>query len=191
MPPPMKVFLAGVSCVGKTTIGACVAARLGCSFYDLDREIENHFGKPLAQLKTQAHTGHSFRSRFASVALKKLVQAEQNTDFVIALPPSGLMDSMYAVVKDVGGVVVVLQDSAENILSRITFYDENSRPVAKMLTGQERAYHLREIKEDMKFFGRSFRKTDMAVSIEGLDVGGSAAKVERLLRDKAAAPYQQ
>jgi len=118
------------------------------------------------------------------------VEVGQNTDFVIALPPSGLMDSVYAVVKDAGGVVVVLQDSAANILSRITFFDDESHPIAKTLTEAERAYHLREIKEDMKFFGRSFRKADMTVDIEGLDVEGSAAKVERLLRDRTATEGQ-
>ena len=35
----MRIFLAGVSCVGKTTIGAQLAGLLECRFFDLD--IEN------------------------------------------------------------------------------------------------------------------------------------------------------
>ena len=30
----MRVFITGVSCVGKTSIGALLASRLGCRFYD-------------------------------------------------------------------------------------------------------------------------------------------------------------
>ena len=178
----MKVCLAGVSCVGKTAIGARLAERLACPFYDLDREIETHFGKPLAQLKRQARTAQLFRKRFASTVLAKLVEADG--DFVMALPPSGLMDGLHAILKGGNCVVIVLEDSAENILSRITFYDDDSCPITKALTDHERACYLREIKADMKYFGRSFRKADMTVSIEGLDVEGSAAKLEHLLRDR-------
>jgi len=40
----MRCLLVGVSCVGKTTIGRLLARRLGCPFFDLDEEIERHFG---------------------------------------------------------------------------------------------------------------------------------------------------
>ncbi|NWH05833.1 shikimate kinase [Desulfobacter latus] len=39
----MKVFLVGVGCVGKSTIGALLAKKLNYSFYDLDDEIESFF----------------------------------------------------------------------------------------------------------------------------------------------------
>ncbi len=39
----MWIFVAGVSCVGKTTIGAKLAALLGMRFFDLDLEIEDFF----------------------------------------------------------------------------------------------------------------------------------------------------
>jgi shikimate kinase len=32
----MRIFLTGVSCVGKTTIGAKLAGLLGIAFFDLD-----------------------------------------------------------------------------------------------------------------------------------------------------------
>jgi adenylylsulfate kinase-like enzyme len=36
----MRIFLAGVSCVGKTTVGSRLADLLCCPFFDLDLEIE-------------------------------------------------------------------------------------------------------------------------------------------------------
>jgi len=34
----MKIFLSGVSCVGKSTIGKILAEQLGHNFFDLDKE---------------------------------------------------------------------------------------------------------------------------------------------------------
>jgi len=177
----MRVFLGGVGCVGKTTIGACLAARLGCRFYDLDVEIERHFGKSIARLRAEAPFPDTFRRLFASVALKKLLQSEQSSDFVMALTPSGLMDSMWRVLKTADRVVVALQDSPENILSRITFYDAESKPIIRTLNEKERRCYLREIRKDATYFGRSFYKADIRVDIDGLDVDTSAAKIQRLL----------
>jgi shikimate kinase len=39
----MQIFLTGVSCVGKTTIGKRIAEVLGIKFFDLDQEIEIFF----------------------------------------------------------------------------------------------------------------------------------------------------
>jgi hypothetical protein len=58
----MKVFLAGVSDVGKIAIGVCLAKRPGCVFHDPDTDIENRFSKPLAQLRAEAMTPRSFRN---------------------------------------------------------------------------------------------------------------------------------
>ena len=46
----MRTCLAGVSCVGKTTIGAELAAFLACRFFDLDIEIERLFNTPIERL---------------------------------------------------------------------------------------------------------------------------------------------
>ena len=35
----MRVFLTGVACVGKTTIGAKLADILGCQLFELDTEM--------------------------------------------------------------------------------------------------------------------------------------------------------
>jgi shikimate kinase len=177
----MKVFLAGVGCVGKTSIGACLAQRLGCRFYDLDTEIEEHFGRPIERLRAEVLTPYSFRKQFASVVLKRLVEAGP-ADMVLATMPSGLMDCMWAVLKKVDRVVVVLRDSAENILSRITFYNADSRPITKVLTEEQRSHYLREIRADTAYFGRTFHRADLTVDINGLDVEASVGRIDDMLR---------
>ena len=116
----MRIFLAGVSCVGKTTIGTKLAALIGCPFFDLDNEIESFFSMPIERLQDNFLTMYSFRQE-ASKALKHLLKREDSGDSVIALPPSGLMDNYWRVVKRAKGKIILLTDDAANILKRITF----------------------------------------------------------------------
>ena len=47
----LRVNLVGVSCVGTTTIGRILADRRGWPFFDLDDEIERHFGTSIERLQ--------------------------------------------------------------------------------------------------------------------------------------------
>ena len=42
----MIIYLVGISCVGKTTIGRMLAKKKNYSFFDLDEEIEKYYQKP-------------------------------------------------------------------------------------------------------------------------------------------------
>jgi shikimate kinase len=92
------------------------------------------------------------------------------------------MDSMLTVLAKVDCIIVVLNDSPENILSRITFYDADSRPIARTLTQKERMHYLREIEKDADYFGRSFHRADMNIDIRGLSVDQAAKKIQNSLQ---------
>jgi shikimate kinase len=47
---------------------------------------------------------------------------------------------------------IVLSDTPENILRRITVYDVESRPLQKKLTDHEKGLYLREIKRDIAYY---------------------------------------
>jgi shikimate kinase len=83
----LRVSLVGVSCVGTTTIGRILADRRGWPFFDLDDEIERHFGTSIERLQARFLTGYSYRKECA-VVLERIATA--NSNCVIALPPSGL-----------------------------------------------------------------------------------------------------
>ncbi len=118
----MRIFLAGVSCVGKTTIGARLAGLLEYRFFDLDVETERFFGTSIERLRNRHLTSHDFRL-VASQALKDVLSREDSCNCVIALPPSGLLGGYWKVVNETrDATIVVLRDTAENILGRITFY---------------------------------------------------------------------
>lgn len=177
----MRIFLTGVSCVGKTTIGSELAVLLGCPFFDLDNEIEIFFRKSIARLRSEFLTDYSYRQK-ASEALRHLLTRADSKVCVIALPPSGLMDNYWRVVKKAEGMIVVLIDTPENILARITFYDNDSKPIEKSLTQEEKRFHLKDIKKDMTYFRRTYKRADIAVDISDLNLHESAAKVEAALK---------
>src|ERR1700756_3334002 len=114
----MRIFLAGVGCVGKTTVRAKLADLLEYRFFDLDVEIEHFFGTPIERLRNRYLT--SFRVA-ASQALKHVLSREDSCNCVIALPPSGLMGAYWKVVnKTLDATIVVLRDAPEHVLERIT-----------------------------------------------------------------------
>jgi shikimate kinase len=116
----MRIFLAGVTCIGKTTLGAQLAALRGVSFFDLDHEVERFFQRTIGRLQAECLTMASYRQKAAKV-LKNLLAQEQSRESIIALPPSGLMGSYWRIVKTARGVVVVLTDTPENLVERIVF----------------------------------------------------------------------
>jgi len=174
----MRIFLAGVGCVGKTTVGAKLADLLDCRFFDLDVEIERFFGTSIERLRNSHLTSHSFRLA-ASQALKHVLSREDSCNCVIALPPSGLIGGYWKVVnKAQDAAIVVLKDTPENILKRITFYDIDSRPIQRNLTDREKRLHLRKIKGDITYFSHSFQRAHVSVDITGGGPDEAARKVK-------------
>jgi len=173
----MRIFLAGVSCVGKTTVGARLADLLGCRFFDLDEEIARFFATPLDRLRRRYLTQHAF-SLAGAQALAQLLARADSSDCVIALSPGGLMGGYWKIVgKTPDATIVVLADTPENILARVTFYDADSRPLQVTLTAREKRHHLREIRRDIAYYGRSFQRAHATVDIAGCDPDAAARKV--------------
>lgn len=182
----MRIFLTGVSCVGKTTTGALLAGLLEYRFFDLDVEIERFFGTSIARLQSRYLTLHGFRLA-GSEALKHLLAREDSYNCIVALPPSGLLGGYWKVVKGArDATTVVLRDTPENILRRITFYDIDSRPVQKNLTDDDRRLHLRQIRDDIAYFSRSFHRAHVSVDIAGCSPGEASHKVSDALNSLAS-----
>ena len=72
----MRIFLTGVSCVGKTTIGKKLAELLDVKFFDLDDEVEIFFNMSIERLQSKFITIRSFRDEAAKVLVHLLNQPE-------------------------------------------------------------------------------------------------------------------
>jgi shikimate kinase len=176
----VRIFLTGVSCVGKTTIGRRLSELLDLNFFDLDEEIERFFGTSIERLQGRFITMYSFREQ-AAKALTHLLGRPEGRECVIALPPSGLMGGYLRVLKKSPGIRVVLRDLPERILERLVLYDVDSRPIEKSLTAAQKRLYLREIKKDITYFSSSYERANLQVDISGLDVDEAAQQVKLAL----------
>ena len=149
-------------------------------FFDLDDEIETYFQTPIERLQDRYPSIHAYHKE-ASKALIHLLYQAAARDGIIALPASGLMNPYWGIVQKANGIVIALEDTAENILKRITFFDKDSVPIMKVLTDQEKRLYLREIKLDTTYFKRSYKKAHLAVNIAGLDADLATVKVSEKL----------
>lgn len=180
-----RVFLVGVGCVGKTTVGQILAELLGVGFFVVDREIEAYFGTSIERLQNRYFTKSSFIQE-AAKALTCLLQRLESRACVIALPPSGLRGGYLRAVRKGGGTVIVLNDRPENIVARIRFFDIDSKPVEKNLTDREKRLYCREIAGDMTYFRKSYERAHMQIDISGLDARQAANRVLDTLKLRAA-----
>jgi shikimate kinase len=182
----MRVLLTGVSCVGKTTTGAKLADLLAVPFFDLDHEVEAFYQTSIAHLQRRYRTTNPYRGK-ASRVLKAILARPEAQDCVIALPPSGLMAPYWNVVKEARATLVVLTDDPSNILQRIVFYDDESRPISKQLTDVELEHYLGEIQKDLRYYARSYAKAHLIVHIKGLPPGEAA----HTIKDALAAGHER
>lgn len=152
----MIIYLVGISCVGKTTIGKLIAEHVDFTFYDLDEQIENYFDKPIEHIQSKFITSNGFREK-TSIVLTKLFNTDRN--IVIASTSSGFRDhylSQYKKIKKTKKIVsIYLTDKPENILGRLTFYDDASNQTEKNLSENDRKEYLKEIKKDITFLKKN------------------------------------
>jgi shikimate kinase len=180
----VRLFLTGVACVGKTTIGRKAADLMGLAFFDLDDEVETFFDTSIERLQSRFLTMHSYRNE-AAKALLHVLERPESRHSVIALPPSGLMGGYLRALKRSDGVIVALRDEPENILERITFYDIDSNLVERCLTADEKRAYLREIKKDMTYFERTYARAHLRVDMAGLDVEAAARRMQEAVEELA------
>ena len=178
----MRIFLTGVGCVGKTTIGKKLGELLGVSFFDLDNEVESFFETSIERLQNKFLTIPSFRNE-AAKALVHLLSRPESMDCVIALPPSGLMGGYLRAIKKAKGTTVAVTDKPENILARIRFYDIESRPIEKKLTSKEKKLYLGEIKKDITYFRTSYQRATLQVDISALNSDQAARKIKEAIEE--------
>ncbi len=176
----MKIFITGVACVGKSSIGKRLAERMKVQFFDLDHEIENFYGLPLGRIYNQYLTVYSYR-KACSKALEKIIENNTHSDYIMAISPAGLHAPYYRMIRKTDGIVLVLKDTPENIVNRVCFYDDDSNPVEMKLTTHLKKEYIKEIKKDMTYFKPFHKKADYHINIEGLNIDESAQKIEETL----------
>jgi shikimate kinase len=167
----MILYLVGISCVGKTTIGKMLAENIDFSFFDLDTEIQNYYNKPIERIQDECFSMNGYREK-ASKVLDYLFS--KNIDSVISGTPSGLKYSYLQVYKNHKSnkdlFSIQINDSCENVLNRLTFYDKDSNPIIEILDDSQKKRYLKEIKADYNFFRDSYKRADFKIDINNMSL---------------------
>ena len=72
----MRLFVTGVDCVGKTTIGRRAAQLMGLTFFDLDHEVETFFNTSIERLQGRFLGPHSYGNEAAKALVHLLARPE-------------------------------------------------------------------------------------------------------------------
>jgi shikimate kinase len=148
----VKVALVGPRAVGKSTLGAALAARLGWTFLDTDGELARRVGQPAGEfLATRGEA--EFRRCEAEVVLAVLAAPGQA---VVALGGGAVLDSAVRTALRGPGVYTVWLDAGTAVLvDRIQTAPGTRPPLTEMPLAQEvealrgrRAPHYREVSQD-------------------------------------------
>ena len=165
----MIIYIIGISCVGKTTIGELLAKKIGYSFLDLDLEIQNYYGDSIERIQNECFSILEYREK-ASLVLDYLLS--NCIDTVIAGTPSGLKFSYLKVYKKHRAtkdlVSIHIKDSFENILNRLTFYDKDSNPITVHMDESKKKLYFKEIRVDYNYFKNSYARADLQINIENI-----------------------
>jgi len=182
----MRLYLVGVPCVGKSTIGKLIAQRLGCPFVDFDLEVEKRMGQHIESLKKSCagfNPEYEYRERVKHVLADVLIQ--NPIDLVIAMPPGGMFGQYSRILHEHPDVVTIeLQDDPINILNRIAFFDEETKPIEVQLDENSRAYYLRDIQRDVQYYKVPYQKVQMRFHLHGMNASEAADAFVLEIKDR-------
>ncbi len=143
------IFLIGFMASGKSTVGRLLSKRLGFSFIDTDKLIEQEEGIGIPEIFKLK--GEDYFRELESRILKGIVNSGKIRNSVVAtgggLPCFG--DNL-KIIKD-NGVVIYLKVDVEDIINRIDNADK--RPVFKeLLDGKELKERIRSLLDYREYY---------------------------------------
>jgi shikimate kinase len=174
----MNVILIGMKHCGKSTLGAALAVRWGCPFYDVDRLIEDYHTAETGQLSSVrdifSAEGEAHFHRLEAKAITDLyLRVDDKTPSVVAVGGRTVLNTKVDRLVQTMGFVVYLEVSPEEMFARVKrnglppFLDESDPEKHFTQIYEERAPHYR-------------RLARLTVNLDGFDVD---AALEKLCRE--------
>ena len=153
----MIVFLVGYAGSGKSSLGKRLARRLGVRFVDTDKAVEQSVGASIADIF------HYEGEEYFRMAERKAVEtlANEAVDMVIATG-GGLptwRDNMEWMLRS--GVTIYLRRSPEQILSRLSAYGREKRPMFRGKSDEELLEFMhQQMAEREKYYSQAHISVD-------------------------------
>jgi len=170
------LYFVGVPCVGKSTIGRLIADRLSYPFVDFDLDVEKRMGQHIEALKAGCmgyHPEYEYREKVKHILAEVL--DENPVDLVIAMPPGGMFGQNSRILQKHPDVMTIeLLDDPINILNRLAFFDEETKPIEVELDDKSRAYYLRDIQSDIQYYKVPNQKAQLHYHLHGMNASEAA-----------------
>jgi shikimate kinase len=167
---PGNIFLIGFSGTGKSTVGCCLAERLGWPFVDVDDLIVERFGKSIDRVF--AEDGEAcFRATEGDIITGQCRLAGR----VLAVGGGAVVSATNREVMADGNRIVRLLASPETILRRLQSDGGEVRP---MLSADD---PLRRISELARARAPFYEMADCVVDTDGLDPDAVTSQIVLLL----------
>lgn len=180
----MIIYLVGVSCVGKSTLGKALAKAYGYKFIDFDYEVMDTYCLNIDEIKREFNPPLSdaeYRS-FVSPILDRLLTYE-NDNLVVAMPPSGLFpEYTYILEKHKDILTIELVDYIKSILSRLIYFDEERKSWPIRITEHNRLFYENELKEDFKYYNQANKFAMLKVHLSGKGIEDALAILDKSIK---------
>lgn len=175
----MIILLAGISNVGKTSIGQELAKNLNYQFYDLDNEIKNTFQITLEQFM-ENNPEHLKRDKIKSDVLTHIVKRSKNS--VIALSPFNYSKFLQPLFKNKNILPIELRDTPENIFRRLIFSDENDNIYKDdEYKNKHKTYYISEITADIYYYSKVYSSITAKYFINNKSIDQCAKELSDLI----------
>jgi shikimate kinase len=181
----MNVTLIGMKHCGKSTLGAALANRWGCPFYDVDQMIEERYACDHDQSLTvreiyRTHGEDYFRELETQVVCELYLSLQNSTaPHVIAVGGRTALNKRVDELLGALGLIVYLEVSPEEMFQRVVrgglppFVNEKDPVMDFLELYQERVPHYQ-------------RLANLTVNLNGLDPGAALEKLCRALENHVA-----
>jgi len=173
-----RVILWGFMASGKSTVGAALARRLGWSCVDVDREIERHEGRTIAEIFA-AEGEPAFRELEVSVSRPLL--GRRSTVFACGggwVTNRSLMDHIPP-----ASLTVWLRVSPEAVLERVRA--ERGGAIRPLLGSSDPLRTARQLLAEREPI---YSRADLTIATDGRDVGDLASEIEARVRASSSVP---
>lgn len=157
-----SVFLVGFMGAGKSSVGAALAARLGCRFIDLDHEVGARFGAAIPEIFERYG-----EAAFRAAEREELVHCVDLPDVVVATGGGAFCDEVnQRIIHDRGGVSVYLELPWE-VLERRLAADHHERP---------KYNHADQARQLFEMRLQHYRRAKVTVSLGGRESSEAIAE---------------
>lgn len=132
------IFLYGAAASGKTTLGRKLSSSLGCSWIDLDAEIERRAGKTVSSIFAEG--GESAFRALESEVLTSLLEGDAPPPSIISLGGGTLLDGNLRRKAEEHGVIWRIETPAQDELEKRILAGGNTRPLGNLSMARREHY---------------------------------------------------